>query len=431
MSLSQPEADVHLLTPEVEEALERIGEVDILVGIPSYNNAKTIGHVLRAVQGGLIKYFPEFRSIVVNSDGGSFDGTQEIARNTTLDNVHQILLTHRVLHPVHRIVTPYHGIPGKGSAFRTIFAIAKRLHARACAVVDADLRSITPEWMELLIRPVLQGDFDYVCPYYLRHKYDGTITNNIIYPLTAALYGRRIRQPIGGDFGFSGELAACYLTRPVWHTDVARYGIDIWMTTTALAEGYKICQVFLGAKIHDPKDPGLHLATMMVQVVGSLFSLMETYEESWQVERELRPVPLLGFSHDVGLEPINVNVGRMLQTFRQAVKDLQPVWEEILTPPVLEGVVQLDQQADEAFFFPESLWVQVVYDFAVAYHHRVLNRDHLLRSLTPLYLARTASFVLETKTLSTAQAEEKIELLCEEFVRQRPYLIKHWFGEGG
>ena len=117
------------------------------------------------------------------------------------------------------------------------------LGARACAVVDSDLRSITPEWVQLLLEPVLDHRVDFVAPYYLRHKYDGTITNSIVYPLTRALYGRRVRQPIGGEFGMSGRLASHYLTRPVWETDVARYGIDIWMTTTAVGDGFAVCPV--------------------------------------------------------------------------------------------------------------------------------------------------------------------------------------------
>lgn len=85
-------------------------------------------------------------------------------------------------------------------------------------------------------------------PYYLRHKYDGTITNSLAYPLTRALYGQRIRQPIGGEFGFSGALAAHYLDQHVWESEVARFGIDIWMTTEAIACGARVCQSFLGAK---------------------------------------------------------------------------------------------------------------------------------------------------------------------------------------
>src|SRR3990170_7350649 len=246
--------------------LEQIKEAEILIGIPSYNNARTIGHVIRAVSAGLAKYFPEAKAVLVNSDGGSADGTPKIAAEASVD-LQSILIAHRVA-PLYKITTPYHGIPGKGSAFRLIFEIAKAMEVKACAVVDADLRSITPEWMELLLRPILKEGCDYVAPYYLRHKYDGTITNSIVYPLTRALYGKRIRQPIGGEFGFSKKMAEFYASQEVWESHVARFGIDIWMTTTAIARSAKICQAYLGAKIHDPKDPAADLSAMLAQVVG-------------------------------------------------------------------------------------------------------------------------------------------------------------------
>ena len=212
--------------------------------------------------------------MIVNSDGGSSDGTMDMVRNTSIEDFNAILLHDRV-EPAYKLAFPYSGIPGKGSAFRSIFEIARTLNVKACAVVDSDLRSITPEWIELLVKPVLEGGFDYVSPLYHRHKFDGTITNSIVYPLTRALYGKRVRQPIGGDFGFSGRLAQFYLTKDVWESDVARFGIDIWMTTTAIANGFKVTQSFLGAKIHDAKDPGTDLSNMLYQVVSATFELMD------------------------------------------------------------------------------------------------------------------------------------------------------------
>ena len=111
------------LEREVEARLAEIGEVDLLVGIPSYNSARTIGHVVRAVTAGFAKYFPDRRTLIVNSDGGSRDGTPAVVASADFATPATILVSHP-LTPVHKIVTPYHGIPGKGSAFRTIFAIA-------------------------------------------------------------------------------------------------------------------------------------------------------------------------------------------------------------------------------------------------------------------------------------------------------------------
>ena len=414
-----------LLSPTAQAQLKEIEQADLLVGIPSYNNARTIGHVVRAAGVGLAKYFPQVRAVIVNSDGGSTDGTPEVVAQAALDDLQAVLVRHPVTQ-AHRIVTPYLGIPGKGSALRTIFGIAEALGVKACCVVDSDLRSITPEWIELLLRPVWEGEADYVTPLYSRHKFDGTITNSIVYPLTRALYGQRIRQPIGGDFGFSGKLAARYLEKPVWETDVARFGVDIWMTITALAEGFRVCQAYLGAKIHDAKDPGADLSAMLVQVVGSLFELMETYAEVWFPVSASIPVPVFGFHYHVGLEPIQVSVDRMLAIFRQGVRDLDPIWTQILEPPVFEEIQTLAAEPRESFRFPDLLWVRTIYSFALAHHRRLLHREHLLKSLTPLYLGRTAGFFLAYWDAGAAEVEEAIERLALTFETEKPSLVEAW-----
>ena len=412
------------LPASVEARLRELGSVDLLVGIPSFNNARTIGHVVRAAAAGLAKHFPGARAVIVNSDGGSSDGTSEVVAAAEFSPA-TILVSHP-LSPVHKIVTPYGGIPGKGSALRTIFAIAERLQARACVVVDSDLRSITPAWFELLLGPVLHQQFDFVAPLYLRHKYDGTITNSIVYPLTRALYGKEVRQPIGGDFGFSGRLASHYLTKPVWESNVARFGIDIWMTTTALADGFRVCQSFLGAKIHDAKDPGADLAAMFVQVVSSVFDLMNTYRGRWPQVQGAEEVPLFGFPHGVGLEPVPVNTGRMLTVFRQAARDLREIWEKALDQETLAELDTVAASEAQQFHFPDRLWVKAVYDFATAYHRRVLPGDQLLGSMVPLYLGRTASFVLQTAESGPDEVEAVIRGLADEYLRQKGYLLQRW-----
>lgn len=413
----------------IEDCIKSINNADILVGIPSYNNAKTIGHVVRAVQGGFAKYFPEKKTVLVNSDGGSTDGTMDVVQDATIDSLQSILLSHKV-NPFVKITTPYRGIPGKGSAFRRIFEIADSLQVKACAVVDSDLRSITPEWIELLIKPVLEGGFDYVAPLYQRHKYDGTITNSIIYPLTRALYGKRVRQPIGGDFGFSGRLAKFYLSENVWETDVARYGIDIWMTTTAIANNFKVCQSYLGAKIHDPKDPGADLSAMLYQVVGSAFDLMETYSDIWKNIKGSEPVPTFGFRYDVGLEPVSVNIERMIDRFCLGVQELGFVWKDVLPGSLFDFFRDLTAVSLENYAIPDEAWVDTIYCFTIAAHKKTLNREHLLRSLTPLYIGRVASFIMETKDSTASEVEHKIETLCTVFENKKKALLNDWGWKG-
>jgi glycosyltransferase involved in cell wall biosynthesis len=388
---------------------------------------------VRAAYAGLAKYFPQFTAVVVNSDGGSTDETREAVLSARVEDSHLMLLSTPLV-AAHRLSFPYHGVPGKGSAFRLVFEMARQLDAKACAVVDSDLRSITPEWIDLLLRPVLFAGFDFVAPYYQRHKYDGTITNSIVYPLTRMLYGVSVRQPIGGEFGVSARLVKRYLERQDWETDVARFGIDIWMTTIAIAEGYRVCQSFLGAKLHDAKDPGSDLAAMLEQVVGSVFALMQEYEPVWRERTGSTPAELFGFRFDVGLDPVAVNAERMVQAFRRGCLDLGEVWEIALSAETYAAVRQLGACAAEpktSFHLDDELWTRVVLDFASAYRRQRLSRGLLLRSLTPLYLARVASFVHETEHLVASEVEDRIEQLCQTFEDFKPDLIARWQDEAG
>ncbi|MDH4101287.1 MAG: glycosyltransferase [Nitrospirota bacterium] len=397
---------------------------DIVVGIPSYNNAATIGHVVRAVDAGLHKYFPDKKAVIVNSDGGSKDGTPDVVKNTSHDHA-TIFLAHKVF-PVHKMSIPYTGLPGKGSAIRAIMETAVDMGATACAVVDSDLRSITPEWIELLLSPVIKNDFDFVAPLYERHKFDGTITNSIVYPMTRALYGKSIRQPIGGEFGFSGKLAEFYLKQDVWQTDVARFGIDIWMTTEAVANNFKVCQAYLGAKIHDPKDPGSDLSSMLVQVVGSLFGLTEKHAHHWKLVNSSVEVPTFGFRYYVGLEHVKVNVARMLGIYREGVKDLADIWVEIIGQGDYGQLKEMAAMPDDAFRFPLPLWTSIIYDYCIAHHKRKLPEGQLIKTLTPLYLGKTASFVLEVIDMEQAEAEAEIEKLCLEYEKGKKHLADNW-----
>jgi len=419
------------LPDDARRAAESIGQASIVIGIPSYNNGRTIGHVVRAANAGLAKYFPHLTGVVINSDGGSSDDTRDAVLSARVEDGHLMLLS-TPMGVAHRLSFPYHGIPGKGSAFRLIFQMAAALGAKACAVVDSDLRSITPEWIEHLLRPILLAGFDFVAPYYQRHKYDGTITNSIVYPLTRSLYGLRVRQPIGGEFGISARLITRYLERDDWETDVARYGIDIWMTTIAIAEGFRVCQSFLGAKLHDAKDPGSDLSAMLHQVVGSVFTLMQEYESVWQPLTGSREAALFGFRFDVGLDPVEVNVERMVDAFRRGCQELGEVWALALQPETYAHVRKLGECAGGAaagFHLEDELWARVILDFACAYKKHPVYAGQLMHSLTPLYLARVASFVEETRTLSSAAVEEKIERLCLKFEELKPYLLSQWAGD--
>ncbi len=395
--------------------LDEVGQADILVGIPSYNNAGTIGFVVEQAARGMVEHFPDLKPVLLNSDGSSTDRTADAVMGVSVPAEVEVL------------TAPYRGIPGKGSALRAIFEAASRLGCRACVVVDSDLRSINPAWIQRLAGPIVEGSYDYVTPFYVRHKNDGTITNNIAYPMTQALYGWDIRQPIGGDFGFSGELAALYTSRDVWDGPVAKFGIDIWMTTTAINEGFRPCQARLGAKIHDAKDPAAALGPMFRQVVGGLFALMETYAGRWQAVTETLSAPILGPDVVVEPEPVPVSFGRMRAELRDGAQRHAAIWDGVLADENRSAVERLIALPDKAYAFPADLWVRCVYDFAVACRrHQSSDPQSILDAMTPLYLGRTAGFVRETQEMTTRQAEDVIQAQARTYEHLKPYLIGRW-----
>ncbi|MFA6954892.1 MAG: glycosyltransferase [Thermoanaerobaculia bacterium] len=410
----------------IDAAVKETGDAAIVVGVPSFNNAHSIVHVAATAVRGLSRAFQGKRTLVLNSDGGSTDGTPEQAR-TGAESARAELAA-ETAESIRFASIRYRGPSGKGSAFRDIFEVAARVGASAVVVLDADLRSVTPAWIERLASPVESGAYDFVAPLYRRHKFDGTITNSIIYPMTAALYGGSVRQPIGGDFGVGAPLLRAYLDADVWATDVARFGIDIWMTTTALAGGFRVAQAHLGAKVHDPKDPGHHLAKMLVEVVGTAFGLLEQYESAWTNGIASASAPSLGEPLDSQHDPVSVDVSRILGQFRFGVETLRPVYELVLPGPLLAHVARA-ATSDGADRVDDVLWARVVYAFAVAFQRRVIARDQLLSSLTPLYLGRVGSFILDNRDRSDEDAEEQIQQLARTFKSLRNDFVDAWRAE--
>jgi glucosylglycerate synthase len=434
------------LPAAIRAEVERLGKADIMVGIPSFKNAATIGYVVRASQAGLVQYFADLRPLLINADAGSPDGTGRVVVETEPpDYVERILLV-RPRNKLQRMSLTYpevDGVGGKGAALRTIFRIAAELDVEALVVVDSDLRSIGPEWVELLAGPILKGGFDFVAPLYSRYKYDGTITNTVTYPLTRALYGLRIRQPIGGDFGVSGDLIRHYLAQEDWTPDVSRFGIDIWMTTTAITGGFAVCQTRLGAKVHDPKDPGTDLGPMFSQVVSTIVRLAERHADAWRSVIGSHDVPAYGFERVIDPPPLEVNAQRLLEHFANGRLTVGQTWADAFDPELVGVLMRLAEEAQQAvdevsradrparvedcaFSFPDESWARLIYEVCLAARAGRVAVDHLVAALAPLYFGRVASLIIETQGLTTDQAEAFVERQARAFELAKPAFVERW-----
>jgi glycosyltransferase involved in cell wall biosynthesis len=397
---------------DARHALENFRDADIVVGIPAYCSDATLVNVIEVVAAGLRQFYSNKRSLIIIADGGSTDDTREVARSVREQSFGLGIL-----------VTIYRGVPGKGSAIRAIFEAARYLHASAVALFDSDLRSIKPSWVHHLIDPVLSG-YDFVAPSYSRYKFDGTITNTIAYNLVRALYGVNIRQPIGGDFGLSSGMVLFCLNQDVWDTDIARFGIDVWLTITAIVSEFRICQARLGTKIHSIKDPSEDLGPMFRQVVGTIFALIPQHRPFIEAVEQTHVTPIFGEVQPCLPQPFDVSVDPLIDYFRIGFRNFSGVWRNILEPQDFHLIERLaDAASEEILELPSQTWVRIVYRYAIYMFQADRQRIKILDTLIPLYHAKVASLVHALGAMGEAEAEAYYESQARDFEKLRGYLL--------
>jgi len=402
-------------TTTLVENPEKVREAEIIVGTPSHNEVDTISNVTSTADRGLREYFADKKAVIINADNHSSDGTKDafLATPTQTAKIY--------------ISTPA-GLKGKGRNCRNLFRAAAELNAKAIVMIDADLTSFTPKWIHYLGEPLFCG-FDYVSPIYERHKYDASITNHFACPFLRTLYGSRIRQPIGGDFGFSGKLALAYLSEKSWTENVANFGIDIWMTTIAFVRGFKVCQTFLNSsKSHRVKDPAWHLASMFTNVIATIFDLMIEFEYIWKHVTASHPSSIFGFGLGVNEKPPvpSLDTDNLYNTFKTGFENFGDVWQQVIPPEQFAEVTKLTSFSKEEFYYPSRLWARLLYGFAAVYRDDELPQQVLIDSLIPFYYSRMLSFANKTKDWGTRECEDYLEEIFRVCEREKPYLIQRW-----
>jgi hypothetical protein len=307
-----------------------------------------------------------------------------------------------------------------GVSYRAIFDSALKLGVRACAIVASDLASVTADWAPLLLEPASDNGFDLVAPCYARHRFEGLINRAIVYPLVRALYGQQIRNPLGPDVGVSAGLM-----QRMTSASKSRIHPLVSLAAEAITGGMKICQSHLGARGYPPPD-WANLSSLLVQVLGPLFLDVERYAPHWQRARESQAVPEFGQHRRVEGPESAVDVTRLIETFQLGARNLHEIWGMILPPSTLVELQRMARQDRAGFRMPDETWARVVYDFALAHRLRPINRDQMLKAITPIYLGWVASYALEVESASPEAVEARLERLCLAYESAKSYLVSRW-----
>lgn len=317
------------------------------------------------------------------------------------------------------------GLLGSESALRPLVQEGVDRGAVALALVGEGPHGGAVDWVGRLLAPILEEGFDYVCPTYHRPATQGTLNTGVVYPLTRALYGWRLRQPLGGEVALSARLAAKLLADNDWRRDPVHAGSDAWLVAKVLARGHRACQAWLGEWPREPAEPE-DASRALSRVLGPVFREMERNADRWQRVVSSQPLPTFGDASPAPSDPHAPDPEPLVEAFRLGQRDLTPLWGLVLAPATLFALRRAAAAPTAGFRIPDELWARVVYDFAVAHFAKTMERRQLLGSMTPLYLGWVASFVGEVRALDGAAAEARVETLCAAFEREKRYLIARW-----
>ncbi|HVA95378.1 MAG TPA: hypothetical protein VNI36_10815 [Candidatus Dormibacteraeota bacterium] len=401
--------------PQARPSIEQIESADLVVGILADLSPDEVTEVCDA-----LRTLPGKPRIVVLQNSAA-NASPEVSEAAEQDSALSLLPW-----PVDVQNATAAPVESALAAYQSIFSVGDRLGVRGCCIIASKLEHAPSKWVCRLTEPLLVPDFDFVAPCYARRKFEGLLNNGIISPLTRSLYGKRIQNPMGPDLGISQRLLGRILAGDR-NGKAGGGGMHLLasLVPKAVCENLLVCQAYLGARIYPPMD-WTDVSSLLTEILGPVFLAMEKNAACWQRTRTSSPVVALNEPLPVMQTTAIVDIARMVNSFQLGNRDLQEIWGLVLPPATLLDIRKLSRLAPEQFQFPDELWVRIIYDFALAYHLRTINRDHLLRSLTPLYLGWVAAYARELETAEAAEIEQRLERLSLAYETGKPYLVSRW-----
>jgi hypothetical protein len=405
------------ISEQVQEKVEKVDSVDLVVGVIAELDQAGLAAVCDAM-----RVLPGSPRVVVLRD----DRTAKPDQSAVAEGEPSASSCHLVPWPLLGSATPGTPAVGTTSAYQSVFAASEKFGARACCVIASSLESATPGWVHELAQPLVEKDLDLVVPNYARRKFEGLLNSSIISPLMRCLYGKRIHNPMGPDLGLSRRMFQ-KLLGPERGAGVEVNSVHSLASVApaALCENLQVCEVHLPARIYPPTD-WMNISSLLAQILSPIFLDMDRNAACWQRMRTSVSVPAIGEPLLVSQDTGTVDISRMMESFQLGIRDLQEIWGLVLPPSTLFELRKLARLPSEQFRMPDELWVRIVYDFALAHRLRTINRDHLLKSMTPLYLAWVSSYAHDVETAGRTALEERLERLSVAYEASKTYLVSRW-----
>jgi hypothetical protein len=398
--------------------INKIGKVDLVIGIPFFHEGDTIINVIENVTKGLSDFYPSKKSLIV-----CVGNPEDNINKNIINKIDSIQEKNNVIKICYLLP-----IKGKGFALNSILELSKNLNAIACAFIDADEKKITPVWPHLLVSPILEKNYDFVSSRYSRNFSTSATTNNFAYPLITAIYGKKIRQPIGGEFAVSRKLIQIFLRNSgVWYTDIGTYGIDNWLTSTAIVNNAKMCEVDLGTKDHNPLDI-VKRSCLFKQVSKTLFSQIRENISFWINISNIEENEIFGLLKNEippDVPEFYSDYRKYVDKFKEIFNKNQDICKNLLPQNIYKNLKKINSKDSEEFDFSPENWADSVYSFLEAYLREANQKEEFWDSLLSLYLAQLGTHFKKAKNLSFEEIEKLVELQVSIFIKKRNDFISN------
>ena len=410
-----------ILRPGAQHQLKKIGEADLVIGLPSYKNAANAATVARIALEGAHEYYPHLRTVLVNADAGTEATTRKAVAAQAFTNGHNSSV----------VSGRYSGALGHGSATAAIFDAALALDAKAIVILDTASVSLTPRWIAGLAHLILNDKAELVLPRYRQWLLPtGYFNDLIMYPFIRALWGWSVRHPAVPDFAVSSQLAALALDEDIWGTTVATFGLSTWLATTALAGGWRVAQSALGHKQEQETSSAMSkdFQTQFQDVLSVMFSMAYRCRDCLKLVERFESLPTLTefASTQISTPLPEQDIDWLLDNLALGWMEYRSVWQYILTPDNLAQIEGLAALPPDRFYFPPDLWARIIYDYTVGFNKAEADPAKIINSLFPLFQGRLAAFWQEVAGLAFVGREGTVAAQAVDFEEARPYLKIRW-----
>jgi hypothetical protein len=267
-------------------------------------------------------------------------------------------------------------------------------------------------------------NIDLAVPHFNLGPNDALVNSALLYPLSRALFGANIRFPLPIDAAISTRMMQRLATTTQRLVTLNQGSSLLWPVAEAATAGLSVHEVPAGDTL-PPTPPHEDFNALFTSVASSLFADIDAKASFWQRARNLPIRPSGQPAPPIAPIAASAEIQSMIETFHLAQNNLQEIWSLILPPQSRLALKKLSELSPDAFIMEPDLWARIVYDFALAFHLRTLNRNHLLGAMTPLYLAWAASH-LRTVSDDPSRSDHAIETTAAAFETEKSYIVSRW-----